>query len=141
MAWRPRNETTEDLQREEAAAKTLAEAWGVEVIKLSEALYGVDWAFSRDNKVVAFGEFKTRFKKYDTALLSFAKYSKLYNLHKLTGLPALLIIQWPDELCYWEVDDEPLKSIGVGRNSRGQNGDTEPVIYIDVNKFRQVGNG
>ena len=140
MVWRPRNETAEDLQREEAAAKTLSEVWNVEVVKLSDALYGVDWAFGRDNKVVAFGEFKARSKKYDTLLLSFAKYTKLHNLHKVTALPVLLIVQWPDGLWYWNMTDDPPKSISLGGNSRGQNGDIEPVVYINVSEFTQVSN-
>ena len=140
MTWRPRNETPEDLQREEAVAKTLSEAWNVEVVKLSDTLYGIDWAFSRDKKIVAFGEFKTRSKKFNTLLLSLAKYIKLYNLHKFSGLPVLLIIQWPDGLWYWEMTDFPPKSISLGGNSRGQNGDTEPVVYIDVSEFKQVSN-
>lgn len=137
--WRPRNETEQDLQNEAAVAKFLSDKWECDVHKLSENLYPVDWAFSREGTVVAYGEFKKRSKKFDTALLSAAKYYRMLDLARMTKLSVLLIIEWPKELCYIDLYKEPLDlQVYIGGNSRGQNGDIEPVVYIPCDKFVQV---
>lgn len=141
MTWRPHNETAEDLAREEAAANTLAEVWDVEVTKLSDMLYGMDWVFSRNKNVVAFGEFKFRSKKFDTLLLSYAKYMRMVHLHKMTDLPVMLVVSWPDGLWYWDAANERIDKIVLGGNSRGQNGDIEPVVHIPTVDFRKIKNG
>ena len=140
MAWRPRNETEQDLQNEARVAELLAQKWSCDVHKLSETLYPVDWAFSRKGVVVAYGEFKKRGKKYATALLSAAKYYRMLDFARITGLPVLLIIEWPDELAYIDLSDNNDLELEaeIGGNSRGQNGDIEPVVYIPCDKFEVV---
>jgi hypothetical protein len=141
MTWRPHNETSEDLKREEAAANALSDMWQADVTKLSEALYGIDWVFSRHKEVVAFGEFKYRAKKYDTLILGLGKYMKMSEIHKMTGLPVILVVLWPDGLWYWDIAKHPIDKIEMGGNSRGQNGDIEPVVHIPIKAFVQVSNG
>lgn len=140
MYFRPRNETPKDLANEEEAAQVLKEAWKVEVCKLSETLYRIDWALSRDNRVCAFAEFKTRSKKLGSLMISMAKYMHMVQIHRFTGLPTFLIVKWPDGYWYHEVayvEQLPL-DVRIGGNSRGQNGDIEPVIYIPVREFKQI---
>lgn len=138
--WRPRNETEEDLTNENNAAKILAEKWQVSVHKLSESLYGLDWAFSRNEKVIAFGEFKKRSKKFNTLLLSAAKYHKMVQLYKQTGIPTFLIVEWPEGIYYLDIGEPEMKlNIFMGGNfSRAQNGDLEPIVYIPVDKFTKI---
>jgi hypothetical protein len=138
MTWRPRNETPEDLARETNAASIISRSLGVTVHKLSEALYGVDWAFSYNNKVVAFAEFKARKKKYSTLLLSAAKYMDLVRIATSTGLPTFMVVQWDDGLWYYQINKERQLTIEIGGNSRGQNGDIEPVVHIPVEEFNPV---
>lgn len=140
MSFRPMNETPEDLAAEQAAAELLSRAWDVEVCKLSPSLYKIDWAFYRGGKVKAFAEYKRRSKKMNTLLLAAAKYIQLLELSRTTGVPCLLIVQWPDGLWYHKVKHPvqlPL-DLRMGGNSRGQNGDFEPVVYIPVDEFIEV---
>jgi len=139
LMWRPRNETEQDLKNEAAIADLLSAKWKCDVHKLSETLYPVDWSFSRGGEVVAFGEYKRRSKKFDSALLSASKYFRMLELGRVYKLPVLLIIEWPNELGYIDLYNVPLDlQVYIGGNSRGQNGDIEPVVYIPCNKFTQV---
>lgn len=136
MIWRPRNETEQDIQNENRVAQLLATKWSCDVHKLSEMLYPVDWVFSRENEVVAYGEFKKRNKKYNSVLLSAAKYYRMQDFVRQTKQPVLLIVEWPNELAYVDFLKETLDlETKIGGNSRGQNGDIEPVVYIPVDKF------
>lgn len=141
MSWRPYNESEEDIAREQAAANTLSDLWSADVTKLSDTLYGLDWAFSRNREICAFGEFKYRSKKFDTLLLGLGKVMKMQQVHEMTGLPVLLVISWPDGLWYWEYNRSVVSNLQVGGNSRGQNGDTEPVVHIPVSEFTRVKHG
>jgi hypothetical protein len=139
MAWRPRNETPQDLENEAKAAEYLSELWAIKVTKLSEYLYPVDWAFSRNDEVVAFAEYKKRNRKYDSALLCAAKYFRMVEWGRITKLPVLLIIEWPGELMYINLTEEQLDlKPHIGGNSRGQNGDISPVVFIPCDKFVKV---
>ena len=140
MGFRPMNETPEDLAAEKTAAELLCKAWDAEVCKLSPMLYKIDWAFYRDGKLKAFVEFKRRSKKIDPLMIAAAKYTQLLELSRITGLPCLLVVEWPDGLWYHEVEHPvqlPL-DLRMGGNSRGQNGDFEPVIYIPISEFIRV---
>lgn len=139
MAWRPRNETEQDLHNEARVAELLGAKWDCEVLKLSETLYPVDWAFSRDGVVVAYGEFKKRSKKFNTVLLSAAKFYRMQHFMQMTKVPVLLIIETPEELAFLDLSAHELNLRAfIGGNSRGQNGDTEPVVYIPYDKFEVV---
>lgn len=139
-AWRPRNESAADLERENAAKLVIERAWRVTGVKLSETLYGVDWAFGRGGHLQAWGEFKARKQRYPTLLLSYAKWSKGMELWRWSGAPFVLFIEWPDGL--WYVRNPKPTRIEFGGNSRGQNGDIEPVVHIPVDAFvRLTGEG
>ena len=134
--WRPRNETDADLARERAAGDIIASAWGVTTTKLSEALYGLDWAFFRQDDLVGWGEYKHRSKRYDTLLLSAAKWMSGKFYAEQSGKPFILFVEWPDGL-HW-LDTTPIKPvIRLGGNHRGQNGDLEPVVHIPTDAFKK----
>lgn len=137
--WRPYNETEQDLQNEAAVAEILSKKWGCDIHKLSEKIYPVDWVFSRDKIVVAYGEYKKRAKKYDTTLLSVSKYYRMIDLLNMAKVPVLLIIEWPDGIYYLDLswEDMDLKAF-IGGSSRGQNGDIEPIVYIPNEKFSKI---
>lgn len=140
MGFRPMNETPEDLAAEQLAAERLCQAWDTQVCKLSPTLYRVDWVFYRGGKPKAFAEFKRRSKKLDPLLIAAAKYIQLLELNRTTGLPCFLIVEWPEGLWYHKVKHPvqlPL-DLQMGGNSRGQNGDFEPVMYIPISKFIEV---
>lgn len=140
MVFRPKNETAEDLANENEAADTIARVWEVEVIKLSDYLYRADWALAENGEVKAFAEFKKRSKKHSKLMISAAKYMYLLELSRMSGLPSLLIIRWPDGLWYHKIVSPALLPLDlrIGGNPRGQNGDIEPIIYIPIEQFTQI---
>lgn len=136
-AWRPRNETAADLEHELHAAARI-EAWaGATSVKLSESLYHVDWAFFRNEELVAWGEYKRRAQRFPTLLLGVAKWRAGRALAKDTGVPFLLFVEWPDGLHYCDTQ-EMMFPIKRGGNTRGQNGDIEPTYHIPVELFRRI---
>ena len=139
--WRPHNETPQDLQNEANAAEILRSKWEIDIHKLSPILYGLDWVFSRDGEVVAFAEFKKRGKSYPTYLLSASKVIRMLRTKDEYGVPVILVLELPDGIWYWSIDRGPIDGKGkiqMGGNSRGQNGDTEPVVFIDANLFTKL---
>lgn len=140
MSFRPKNETAEDLANEHAAAELLCKIWDADVCKLSPMLYRVDWAFSRAGKVKAFAEFKRRSKKLDPVFIAAAKYMQLVELNRITNIPCLFIVQWPEGLWYHSVKypSPLLNEMHMGGNSRGQNGDIEPMVHIPFAEFTEV---
>jgi hypothetical protein len=138
MNWRPHNETVGDLAREKAAGERIESAWGVRCLKLSEALYGVDWAFSRGSALVGWGEYKHRAKQYDTLILSAAKWLKGCALARESGRPFILFVDWPEGLYWFGHTDHPVEGIAISGNNRGQNGDIEPVVHLPTAAFRRL---
>lgn len=138
MSWRPRNETQGDLDRELAAARKIEQRFGVEHIKLSESLYHVDWAFFRDGILAAWGEYKYRQKRYDTLYISLAKFAQMFDLSRITAVPAYLFVEWPDGLYRVTISDMAGREITLNGNNRGQNGDKEPVIHIPAAEFTRI---
>jgi hypothetical protein len=139
MAWRPRNESQLDLDRELEAAAKIEAAWDVQHIKLGEVKYELDWAFFRDKKLVAFGEFRWREKQYDTLLLSCGKWMKMLDIHQKLDVPVVLFIHWHGlGLHYYTIKPEAEYQKAIGGGHRGQNGDIEPVVHIPVSEFKRL---
>ena len=144
MSWRPRNETDEDTKRESDAAAYIERVqWPVRVMKLSEALYKVDWAIFSNNKQVAWGEYKHRNQRYDTLLLSAAKYYQARHLNKLSGLPCYWFMSFDGDSALYKANltdsEKPVLRPEIGGSSRGQNGDEEPCVFIPWSWFSRVG--
>lgn len=136
--WRPRNETAEDLRHEAAVARILAVMYGITVHKLSETLYGFDWVLHKDDEVLAFAEFKQRKTKYDTLLLSAAKYEVGMRYAERLNKPFVLFVKWPDGLYSFKFHGDFVPEVKLGGNSRGQNGDIEPCVHIPVGLFNKI---
>jgi len=138
VAWRPRNESESDLARERAAALRVEAAWRVEHVKLSEQLYGLDWAFFRDGQLVGWGEYKFRTRRYDTLLLSAAKWISGVWHAQSSGQPFILFVEWPDGLHWLDASKTPAMDFRLSGNNRGQNGDREPCVHIDTRLFKKL---
>ena len=136
--WRPRNETEADLAHEQAAAERIERAWDVRAVKLSERLYQLDWAFFRNESLVGWGEYKRRGRRYDTLLLSAAKWMKGLHNASVSGRPFLLFIEWPDGLYWLDAGKAEVKDICLSGNNRGQNGDKEPCVHLDTRQFKKL---
>ena len=136
--WRQRNETPEDLQHETDAAEILMAKYGIAVQKLSENQYCFDWALSKDDQLIALAEFKQRKTKYDTLLLSAAKYEAGMRYSERLKKPFVLFVRWPDGLYSFKFPEDFAPEVNLGGNSRGQNGDIEPCVFIPVSLFIKI---
>ena len=136
--WRPRNETPEDLRHEAEVAGILESKFGISVHKLSETLYGFDWVLHKGDEVLAFAEFKQRKTKYDTLLLSCAKWECGMRYAERFKKPFVLFVRWPDGLWSFKATDDFVPEVKLGGNSRGQNGDIEPCVHIPVGLFNKI---
>lgn len=139
MRARPLYETTESLSEERLVAERIGEAWSCNPVKLARA-YQLDFALCRDDAVQAWAEVKVRTKRYPTYMLSLHKWLAAVELHERTGLPALLVVQWPDLLAYCALSGlrRPLSVTMGGRRDRGDWQDMEPVVHIPLEFFNRV---
>ena len=134
---RPRNESAKDLEREERVRRLIEQYRGKRVTKLSPVNYQVDWAVADpDGTLTCYGEYKFRSKKFDTLLISAAKCAHGAFLAHAAGVPFRLFIEWPHGV-YW-ADLPASYPIKMGGNSRGQDGDWEPMAVIDTAIFREL---
>jgi hypothetical protein len=136
--WRPRNETPEDLRHEAETAEILLAKYGITAHKLSETQYCFDWTLSKDDQVIALAEFKQRKTKYDTLLLSAAKFEAGMRYSDRLKKPFVLFVRWPDGLFSYKFTDDFVPEVKMGGNSRGQNGDIEPCVFIPVDLFIRI---
>lgn len=137
--WRPRNETSDDLDREREAAGQVQRVRGVEVVKLSEGLYGIDWALVEGGgRLVAWGEFKARKRRYDTLLLSAAKWEHGCRLAREFGVPFVVFVRWEDGLFCYPTNGFHTYRPEIGGNNRGQNGDIEPCVHLPTAAFKRL---
>lgn len=85
---------------------------------------------------MAWGEFKRRNRRYDTIILSYAKFERGMTLANNSKLPFMFVIEI-DGTLYWN----QLKScyeVQIAGNHRGQNGDIEPCVFIPFSEFKPV---
>ena len=147
-AWRPRNETDQDLARERAAADAIVEAFaqrgraGLKALKLGETLYQIDWAFfdhgQQGRPLVSWGEFRWRDRRYDTYVMKYSKLVAGRKWMRATGKPFLMYVEWPDGIWYWRVPEVVDLQVYLFESTRQQNGDNEPVVHVPVNWFVQL---
>lgn len=136
--WRPRNETIQDLERQNAAKELICKTKICEAVDLSERLYEIDWAFHRGGRLICLAEYKWRNKQYETVILSLAKSERGCSLSRSTGVPFLFFVEWPDTCPHYIRIDGQKFPVRIGGNARGQNGDIEPVIHIPTEKFKSI---
>ena len=139
-AFRPRNETAQDLKHEGSAQAIIARKWGYQIVKLSPLAYRVDWALfhPESKRVRIFAEYKRRDKRYDTLLLSASKIAAGRALADSFGCLFVIFVEWPEGLFFWTDDGRRFPLELRGRTDRGQNGDLEPTVMIPVTLFKEV---
>lgn len=154
---RERNESAEDLEREEAARQRIQSAWRCIIQPLRSEAYRVDWAiFKTANQFVGWGEYKfrgrdragneVRMSAYPSVMLSLSKWVTLKTLAQQTSRSFYLFVEWADCLCYrqWPAHTGMGYPINYeicigGREDRNQDGDKEPVILIPNKEFKFIG--
>lgn len=141
--WRPANETVDDTAREHAAAQRIQTLWGMRCLKLSPALYHIDWSLHRGGKLVAFAEYKFRDVQYESVLLSFAKFEHGCRLAMSAGVGFIFFVEFTHGILWLDATrlDRRELLILAGGNTRGQNGDIEPVIHLPIERFVPITRG
>jgi hypothetical protein len=139
----PWYETDATLGQESIVFRIIARRWNCIAVKLPVA-YRLDFALTRDNKVLSFCEFKNRnytmnqFDDWGGYLLSLHKWTEAQSMCKSTGVPFVLVVKTIDNKIWYSVfKDDFFKfptTIG-GRKDRNDSRDIEPCVLIDVNKF------
>ena len=133
------NETT--LATEEEVAGKITKAYGIVPIKLPRS-YRLDWAFTQDDNIVAWGELKYRshnFNKYPDLFISLSKYMAGCELKQRTELPFYIMAHFTNGLYAWKHDyGEELRITMGGRFDRDDPADREPVIHIPNGLFNKL---
>lgn len=131
-------ETQDDLDNEREAVMALA-AYTQSIPYKMPMQSQIDFIMVRDGEAKAAVEIKCRktpSQKYDKYLLSNKKYDALCAWAEF-GLTSILLIKWSDAIGFVKVPIAHEKTIG-GRYDRGPTIGVEPVVLIDIYRFRFI---
>jgi len=134
---RPIYETSSNRAKEHAAAVQFAAIAHCDYVR-HDPLFAWDYTFTREGKAVAFIEVKCRTTpstKYAQYMVSESKCVTLCNASKLTGVAAVLLVQWSDCLGWLRIDGINWTTATGGRRDRNDPLDIEPMAYFDVDCF------
>jgi hypothetical protein len=138
---RPVYETTEDLAREREAITRAAERFEAVPRKLPRS-YGLDFAWVRGKRVVAFAEVKVRkvpSTQYADYMVSLSKLIRARELWKVTRCPFYLVVEFSDGIRVWLDDAKSCPKVEfMGRTDRGDWQDEEPCALIPMDKFGRL---
>ena len=133
------NETT--LATEEVVAQKLKKAYSIIPVKLPRS-YRVDWAFTKNNEVVAWAELKYRshsFGDYPDLFISLSKYMAGCELKQRTEKPFYILGHFNNGLYSWKHDyGDECKIMMGGRMDRGDPADQEPMVHILNEYFKKL---
>jgi len=142
MMSRPRNETEADLAKERAVVADLCAIFDCEAVKLSDYLYGIDYALharaTRElHSLVEIKCYSDDIRQF--APLSLGKYEKMLRFARASRKPALFVIDTPGGLLMHTISTpENYATAILTGNPRGQNGDAEPCIPIKREQFTTI---
>jgi hypothetical protein len=158
MSARPAYETPQDLANEEGVARVLARRWSATALKLKR-FYPIDYAFCREERyttshngrpvlrstAAAFAEIKTRTYTWEQLdrlggyALSLEKWSAAERLCSMAGLPFIVAVCAVGDLRYAVAGDFSHDGVTYGgRSDRGDPSDKEPLILLNVARFKPV---
>lgn len=135
---RPMYESEGDLDREWMAVQEFCDHTKSFPIKLPIGARA-DFILFRGRDARAVVEVKCRKNPrsaYPTYMVSKAKYDALCEWHNM-GFYVALLVHWEDEIGYVEIPVEHKIAKG-GRWDRNDPKDVEPVVLIDVEKFKLI---
>lgn len=135
---RPLYETNEDLGRELDLATRFGALTDSVPVKLPIESHA-DYIMVRSRVAKAVVEIKCRTNKrlaYDTYMISQHKYAGLASWEQY-GLTPILLVSWTDSTGYVKIPCPHAISIG-GRTDRGDAQDIEPVVHIDISRFKLI---
>ena len=137
---RPSYESSHDRENEKLVAEKLASHIRLTPRKIASRFYPCDYAFLRDDRIVTMAEIKFRDREYPTLMLSLHKWQQNVLLAQVSGVPVLLVWSFPRNgnrmVLYTRIVPERKFVVGMGgRWDRGDEQDTEPVIYLNQGEF------
>ena len=136
-------ETREDLERESELAGIAEICFQVQMHKLPPS-HGIDYAATRDGKLVAFLELKTRrfpFNQYPTTVINFKKFCRLCEYSDAAGVSPCLLIKWSDQVRYLVLDKDARASAvhkwgGQTTNPRDEE-DLQVMTHFSISLFKK----
>ena len=141
---RPLYETQADLRNEAVVIEILSQKWRVNFHKLP-IKYHLDYAATRNGKVVAYVEVKVRKYRMDQIgkwggyMLSVGKLQTAKQLCEISNATFCLAVQCVDGLYWIAIKDFSLFPVVItGRTDRGDAQDVEPCVLIPVESFTSL---
>lgn len=138
---RPLYEQDSDRANERAAVDEICAALSCEAHKLPIS-YGLDYALTRDDRVISMLEIKCRdnsSQRYETIMVSVLKRMKALELRRAAGVTTNLVAVFSDGIFMIDFNEKPdFVSIG-GRKDRGDSADIEPVVHYRIERLARVG--
>ena len=134
-------QTEQDLKRELKMIKFLSKKWSFDYEKMGD--FSVfDFVCNRDGKPVAYIEVKTKtepYVAYDTYICTKSDIDYGLNLTKETGLPAFLVVKWPDYFGCLSIVRNDYKFRKSGQKNRNDPRDYDTLCYlIPREEFREI---
>jgi len=137
---RPTYETDEDIEYESHVAGLFASKHNMQWVR-NPPKYPIDISFRRGPDIVLFAEIKCRKVRkdvYETYMISVSKVMAAKALTDATGVPCILIVKWKDQAGWINFKEKP-NGVGFGgRVDRSDNQDMEPVVYYDIERFKDL---
>ena len=126
-------ENQTDRDNEQGVITFACREWGYDAHKLPIS-YGLDYALSKENRIVGYAEVKRRHNlknKYPTIFIAQHKWMSARALE----LPCIWVVAWNDCLGYINFNT-PYEYIAMGgRKDRSDPADQEPMVHWDTNNF------
>lgn len=133
----PLYETSDDRKREASIASILCCKWGCDAIMLPKKSIA-DAMLVDDESVKALIEIKCRNKEYDTYMISQRKINDLRQAADMFQVKSLVVVSFPDRICYFDSAMEPDKVEKGGRTDRNDSHDVEQMNHYSVTKLKTI---
>ena len=137
-------ENKEDYDNEQRMADMLAEKWKCRMLR-QKKLSQFDFIAYRDNKPLAFLEFRKRnqkFNDYPTMIVSMTKLVAWHSSRAITGLPCFFVVEWKDAIGYTDLENFVIfgefKISAKTHNRRNNYDDQEIISVLSTEHFKLI---
>lgn len=136
-------ETSDMLEAEHAARERLARQIKKPIHKISDGLWGVDWAvYTESGELYGFIEFKKRNHKkgqYPDVRMSGMKYLRLKQYAETFGVKSSIVVEFTDCVGIVGINDVEPDLVAFGRTSNFRDEfEVEPCISIPCENFMVI---
>lgn len=134
---RPTYETSSDRKRETSVVSVLCCKWGCDAIMLPKKSIA-DAMLVVDEGVKALVEVKCRGKEYDTYMISQRKINDLKMAADMFQVKSLVVVSFPERICYFDASMEPDMVEQGGRTDRNDSNDIEQMNHYNVSRLKTL---